>query len=40
VGVDCKEITTEYRPIHLEEVLAYMSKRNFEAADHHEMKDE
>lgn len=35
VGVDCKEITAEYRPIHLDEVTTYMSKRTFEAVDHH-----
>lgn len=35
VGVDCKEITHEYRPIHLDEVLAYMSNRTFQAVDHH-----
>jgi calcineurin-like phosphoesterase family protein len=40
VGVDCTEITTEYRPIHLDEVLDYMSKRDFKAVDHHGMKDE
>lgn len=35
VGVDCKEITSEYRPIHSDEVMEYMSKRTFEAVDHH-----
>jgi calcineurin-like phosphoesterase family protein len=40
VGVDCKEITEEYRPIHLDEVLAYMSKREKSVVDHHGMKDE
>lgn len=35
VGVDCKEITPEYRPIHLDEVLAYMSKRKQAVVDHH-----
>lgn len=35
VGVDCKEITDEYRPIHLDEVLAYMDKRVGEKVDHH-----
>jgi calcineurin-like phosphoesterase family protein len=35
VGVDCKEITPEYRPIHLDEVLDYMSKRTFAKVDHH-----
>lgn len=34
-GVDCKEITPEYRPITLDEVLAYMAKREFETVDHH-----
>ena len=40
VGVDCKEITEEYRPIHLDEVLKYMSKRDSKVVDHHGMKDE
>lgn len=35
VGVDCKEITHEYRPIHLDEVIRYMSKRESEVVDHH-----
>lgn len=39
VGVDCKEITHEYRPIHLDEVLKYMEKRTFQAVDHHTMED-
>jgi len=38
VGVDCKEITEEYRPIHLDEILAYMSKRQGEVVDHHGAK--
>lgn len=37
VGVDCKEITSEYRPIHLDEVLKYMSKREQAVVDHHGM---
>lgn len=37
VGVDCKEITPEYRPIHLDEVLAYMANRQSEVVDHHGM---
>ncbi|HEY5268381.1 MAG TPA: metallophosphoesterase family protein [Candidatus Saccharimonadales bacterium] len=36
VGVDCKEITSDYRPVSLDEVLTYMSKREFVAVDHHE----
>lgn len=36
VGVDCKEITSDYRPVSLDEVLAYMSKREFVAVDHHD----
>lgn len=40
VGVDCKEITSEYRPIHLDEVLKYMSKREAVVVDHHGMKEE
>lgn len=39
VGVDCKEITDEYRPIHLDEVLDYMSKREFVSVDHHGRND-
>lgn len=39
VGVDCKEITPEYRPIHLDEVLAYMSKRSQSVVDHHGMEE-
>jgi len=49
VGVDSIEITRangenggkskfDYRPIHLDELLEYMSKRNFEAVDHHIME--
>jgi calcineurin-like phosphoesterase family protein len=40
VGVDCKEITPEYRPIHLDEILAYMKKRTPEVVDHHGRRDE
>ncbi len=40
VGVDCKEITPEYRPIHLDEVLKYMSKRETPVVDHHGMREE
>lgn len=36
VGVDCKEITPEYRPIHLDEVLTYMKDRKGEKVDHHD----
>lgn len=39
VGVDGKEITDEYRPIHLDEVLAYMSRRQKVLVDHHGQKD-
>lgn len=35
VGVDSKEITAEYRPIHLTEILDYMSKREKAVVDHH-----
>lgn len=38
VGVDCKEITSEYRPIHIDEVIKYMSKRQGEVVDHHGRK--
>ncbi len=40
VGVDCKEITQDYRPIHLDEILSYMEKREFVAVDHHGKKDD
>jgi calcineurin-like phosphoesterase family protein len=39
VGVDCKEITAEYRPVSADEVLAYMSKVEFVPIDHHGKKD-
>ena len=39
IGVDCKEITPEYRPIHLDEILAYMKNRKSETVDHHLVKD-
>jgi calcineurin-like phosphoesterase family protein len=39
-GVDCKEITSEYRPVHLDEVLAYMSKRKQAVVDHHGLTEE
>lgn len=35
VGVDCKEITADYRPVSVDEVIAYMKKREFVAVDHH-----
>jgi len=35
VGVDCKLVTDEYRPISLDEVLAYMSDRETPLADYH-----
>jgi calcineurin-like phosphoesterase family protein len=37
IGVDSKEITPEYRPIHLDEILAYMKKRQPAVVDHHGM---
>lgn len=40
VGVDCKEITDEYRPIHADEIIKYMSKRQGEVIDHHGKKDD
>jgi len=36
VGVDAKFITTDYRPIHVDEIHDYMRRRNFENVDHHE----
>lgn len=38
VGVDCKEITSDYRPIHADEVLKYMANRKGETVDHHVVK--
>lgn len=35
VGVDSKEITSEYRPVSEHEVLAYMKNRQGEVVDHH-----
>lgn len=35
VGVDSKVFTEEYRPVSQDEVMEYMSKRTFEAVDHH-----
>jgi calcineurin-like phosphoesterase family protein len=35
VGVDCKEITPEYRPVSIDEVMRYMSKRTPVRVDHH-----
>lgn len=35
VGVDSKEITQDYRPVSLDEVLTYMEKRSVAKADHH-----
>ena len=40
VGVDCKEITAEYRPVSIDEVLAYMAKRETPKIDHHGDDDE
>lgn len=35
VGVDCKEITSEYRPIEYNEVFSFMANRKAEIVDHH-----
>lgn len=35
VGVDCKEVTNEYRPISLDEVLEYMRTREYVKMDRH-----
>lgn len=40
VGVDCKEITEEYRPIALNELLLYMKKRKISVVDHHGKRDD
>lgn len=39
VGVDSKEITSEYRPVNFDEVIEYMSHRTGETVDHHVMAD-
>ena len=39
VGVDCKEITDEYRPVSLDEVLKYMAKREIAKVDGHEKRN-
>lgn len=38
VGIDCKEITSEYRPISLEELNEYMKDRSIASPDHHQPK--
>lgn len=38
IGVDCKEITSEYRPISFKEVLKYMEKKEIAVLDHHGRK--
>lgn len=38
VGVDCKEITPDYRPIHIDEVVSYMAKRVPQVVDHHDTR--
>ena len=40
VGVDCQEITHEYRPVSLAEVIKYMDGRKSAVVDHHGMKDD
>jgi|ERR1700722_3415176 len=40
IGVDSKEITDEYRPVSLDEVFAYIAKRDKTVVDHHGMRDE
>ena len=40
VGVDCKEITSEYRPVSLDEVIEYMKDRPGEVVDYHGKKDD
>lgn len=50
IGVDCKEVVcvagpqgqktqAEYRPIHLDEILKYMEKRETPVSDHHGRKE-
>jgi hypothetical protein len=38
VGVDNKEITSEYRPIHFDEVYEFMKDREDVIVDHHGAK--
>jgi calcineurin-like phosphoesterase family protein len=38
VGVDCKEITNEYRPVHLNEILSYMNNKEVVISDKHEIR--
>lgn len=35
VGVDCKEITPEYRPVSIDEVFHYMKDKVYVPVDHH-----
>lgn len=35
VGVDSKEITSEYRPVSIEEIVSYMNKKEIAIVDHH-----
>lgn len=35
VGVDSKEITSEYRPVSIDEVIKYMAKKDAPVVDHH-----
>lgn len=35
VGVDCKEITAEYRPVELSEIMEFMKDRKPSFVDHH-----
>jgi calcineurin-like phosphoesterase family protein len=39
VGVDCKEITSEYRPVSVDEVRSFMAKREIEVVDHHDERE-
>ena len=40
VGVDAKFITEEYRPVSIDEVIAYMDKREMAVVDHHGDNDD
>ena len=35
VGVDCKEISDEYRPYSMDEIISYMGKKDIKCVDHH-----
>lgn len=40
VGIDSKEITSEYRPVSIDEIFQYMNRREITIVDHHGVKDD